>query len=624
MVCGVALASAFLMPLPSPALAISNAAVRVELDAGTGCLSVGDLRTGRTWRSFVAGSTVGPVSAAKATTGKMIYTVAGPRGAGMSLRTLVALDGDKPEFTVSVSATNACIREFGYPFPFESCRGDRLVVALNEGMAFPVEESEPDGGCGGHGVGAYSGTLSMPFYGLIADGDGAGLMTIIETRNDAVLDYQRNREGLLSARTLWKPRKGCLGYNRRLRHVLIGIGGGHVAMAKRYRAWAKEHGLFKPFSEKVNERPNVDRLLGAVNFWFWTGDGKMALEMVKRLDDCGIRRVLWSHDTSPEAVKALAARPDTLVGKYDIYTDVYYPEVMEALGRKGQKGLNGEAWPDDISWASPDSNDWRKAWGPKLKDGTIKPTARMCDACAPKYMRQRISEELKTKPFTSRFIDVTATHEWTECWNPAHPMTRTDNRRANHECLELVGREFGLVVGSETANDAFADVIDYSEGTLSISPYRVPRSGRDVEVIWNEAPEKTAKYQVGESYRIPLWELVYHDSVCAHWYWGDYQNKLPELWSKRDLFNVLYGTMPMFLVRSVEDFDRDRERFVRSYRMTSPVARATGYSEMVGHRYLSSDKSVQRTDFSNGVSVTVDFRQKSVLIEGLEKGVVKW
>ena len=593
--------------LLAASLALSNAVVRVEVNGSDGTLSVEDRRTGRTWTSFVCGAAVGPLSDATVAADSLTYTAAGPRGTGVALRTRVWLDGDRPELTVSVSCQGDFARDLGYPFPFASRRGDRLIVPVNEGMSFPVEEPEPDGGKGGKGVAAFCGVLSMPFFGCVAGADGSGLMTIFETRDDAVLDYQRTREGLLTARVLWKPQKGRLGYDRRIRLVPFAQGG-HVAMAKRYRTWAKEHGLFKPFVEKVRERPNVDRLFGAVNFWFWRHDDAQVFEMIKRLDACGIRRVLWSNDASPKAVKALSERPDTLVGKYDIYTDVYYPGVMEALGRKGKKGLNDEAWPADISWASADSNDWRRAWAPKLKDGTFMPTARMCDACAPKHMRRRIAAELKTKPHTSRFIDVTATHAWTECWNPAHPMTRSDNRRANHDCLELVGREFGLVVGSETASDAFADVIDYSEGTLSICKYRVPKSGRDVEVIWDDVPALTAKYQVGEAYRLPLWELVYHDSVCAHWYWGDYQNKLPALWEKRDLFNVLYGTAPMFMVTSVEKFDADRDRFVRSYRMISPVARATATSEMTDHRYLSADRSVQETAFANGVRVRVDFK----------------
>jgi len=36
-------------------------------------------------------------------------------------------------------------------------------------------------------------------------------------------------------------------------------------------------------------------------------------------------------------------------------------------------------------------------------------------------------------------------------------------------------------------------------------------------------------------------------------------------------------------------------------------ARATGYSEMLSHEWLTSDHAVQRTRFANGVVITVNF-----------------
>ena len=111
---------------------------------------------------------------------------------------------------------------------------------------------------------------------------------------------------------------------------------------------------------------------------------------------------------------------------------------------------------------------------------------------------------------------------------------------------------------------------------------------------------------MGADYRLPLWELVYHDCVVAQWYWGDYNNKLPALWDKRDLFNALYGTPPMFMFNRRE-WTRDHARFVQSYRATCPVARATFYSEMIDHRFLSADRQVQQTHFADGTTVTVNF-----------------
>jgi hypothetical protein len=127
-----------------------------------------------------------------------------------------------------------------------------------------------------------------------------------------------------------------------------------------------------------------------------------------------------------------------------------------------------------------------------------------------------------------------------------------------------------------------------------------------MERIWNDVPGPVAKFQLGQKYRLPLWELVFHDCVVADWYWGDYNNKLPALWNKRDLFNVLYGTPPMFMFER-DSWEKNKARFVQSYKNTYACVRAAGYSEMTSHRYLTADRDVQQTSFANGTTVTVNF-----------------
>jgi hypothetical protein len=185
-------------------------------------------------------------------------------------------------------------------------------------------------------------------------------------------------------------------------------------------------------------------------------------------------------------------------------------------------------------------------------------------------------------------------------------MTRSDSRHWKMELLKYVSTDCHLVTGSETGHEAAVPYVHYFEGMLSLGPYRVADAGRDIQRIWDEVPEQVAKFQTGHFYRLPLWELVYHDCVLAQWYWGDYNNKLPKLWDRRDLINVLYGTPPMFMFGR-QQWQAQWERFVRSYRTIAPVARATGYVEMISHRWLTSDRAVQETKFAGGVMVTVNF-----------------
>ena len=55
-----------------------------------------------------------------------------------------------------------------------------------------------------------------------------------------------------------------------------------------------------------------------------------------------------------------------------------------------------------------------------------------------------------------------------------------------------------------------------------------------------------------------------------------------------------------------KNWEENKERFIESYRIAEPVSRLTRYSEMTDHRFLLEDRTVQQTEFSNGVQVTVN------------------
>jgi len=580
-------------------LKLAAAGVEVSLSGRDGSFTVKDQRSGRHWESCPPATAYLVTALSQPSTHEVVLDLVQTT----TLQRFCArytLEGSG-ELIVTLESDGELGAAFDYPGAIASTAGDRLVLPYAEGIGIPVDEE-----LGWHNgisrrVKAY-GTLSMPIGGVFSDKTGAGWMTILETPDDAALQLSRQGEGRLwTFAPSWDAQLGKFGYARKVRYVFFAQGG-HVAMAKRYRAHAKAEGLLKTFVEKRKERPDIDRLIGAVNVWCWEDPVKT----VGMLQTAGIQRILWSGGGSAAALTELAKNPDVLAGCYDVYQDVYHPDLMAKIGKPGEKGVNGEAWPHDILWTGPTSNDWGRAWSVKATDGSWVYCARMCDARAPDYARRKVGDDLKTKPYRARFIDTTYAATLRECWNPAHPMTRSDCRRHRAALVRVISGELGLVAGSEDGKADAVPVCDYFEGMLSIGPYRVPDSGRNITQIWTNVPAATLKYQVGEKYRLPLWELVFHDCTCAHWYWGDYSNKLPALWLKRDLFNALYGTMPMFMFNR-KQWEKDKERFVTSYARTAPIARATGYSEMTGHHVLTEDRTVQRTTFANGVVVTVNF-----------------
>ncbi len=583
-------------------LLLENAHLSVTFDTAKATLAVLDKRTKQTWQQQ---SPSGDIMITGAKAGKRMELDLVHLASTLEFKATVELAEDAPELLVSVAGQGSLSRSVAFPSPFVSEKGSYLVVPMNEGISYPVDDASIPPmhliAYGGHGI-------CMGFWGVTDD--QRGHMAIIETSDDCSIRIAR-QGNLLCIGPEWDPQKGQFGYERKLRYVFFDKGG-HVAMCKRYREHAKQIGLLRTFDEKRKANPNIDLLIGAVNVWCWDRD---ALPIVKDLQAAGIDRILWSNRANPETIAAMN-QLGVLTSRYDIYQDAMNPADFPLLRWKHPD------WTSD-AWANKDlmlnaRGDWIRGWEVEGKDGKMYPCGVLCDRQAPAYAQRRIPEELKTHPYRCRFIDTTTASPWRECYDEKHPCTRTDSRKFKMDLLKFVSQDCKLVTGCETGHDAAVPYCDYFEGMLSLGPYRVPDSGRAMQKIWEEVPANVAKFQVGWQYRLPLWELVYHDCVVAQWYWGDYNNKLPALWDKRDQFNALYGTPPMFMF-SRDLWQKNNQRFVQSYRATAPVARATGYSEMIDHRFLTADRSVQQTVFANGVKVTVNFgSNESAHVEGIK------
>jgi hypothetical protein len=571
-------------------LGVKNSALAVSLNTSNATLTVLDRRSGKLFAQKPISSDViltGATAQGNELQLKLFHAAYGQEIAGT-----VRLEPDLPELTFDLAAQGELPNALRFPHPFASRPGEYLVVPMNEGISYPVEDQSiaPFSliAYGGHGI-------CMAFWGAT---DGArGHMAIIETPDDASIRIERH-DGLLAIAPQWDAQRGQFGYARRLRYVFFDQGG-HVAIAKRYRAHSEKIGLLKTLEQKRRDNPNVDLLIGAVNIWCWDRD---AVLIVKEMQAAGIERILWSNRQTPENLKALNDL-GVLTSRYDIYQDVMDPANFPKLnGRHGDWVT--EAWPADIIRKA--SGDWLRGWGVKGKQGEWYYCGVICDKRAPEYAARRIPAELATHPYRCRFVDTTTAAPWNECYHTNHPMTRTESKEWKMKLLDYVSRDNKLVTGCETGHDASVPFLHYFEGMMSLGPYRVPDSGRDMARIWTNTPERVVKFQLGHPYRLPLWELVYHDCVVAQWYWGDYNNKLPMLWDKRDLFNVLYATPPMFMFNRAL-WQENKARFVQSYRNICPHVRRVGYSEMTDHRFLTLDRSVQQTAFANGATVTVNF-----------------
>ena len=100
-----------------------------------------------------------------------------------------------------------------------------------------------------------------------------------------------------------------------------------MAIAKRYREYARQKGLLKTLAEKHREKSNVGLLVGAVNIWNWNAD---PVQLAAQMQAAGMERILWSRGGSADALRRLNDMK-VLTSRYDIYQDTINVERSKML-----------------------------------------------------------------------------------------------------------------------------------------------------------------------------------------------------------------------------------------------------------------------------------------------------
>ena len=534
------------------------------------------------------------LKAEKINNNSLQFDLFNPEGKNLTASIVVSNNGN---IVFSIKGEGRLNNFFEFPGCFQSQKGQSWVVPINEGLLMPADDPYFNTWelqlYSGHG-------LCMPFLGL-TDGD-KGIIIIAETPDDGKAKFKSPRGETTSSWSFeWQASKGEWEYERRLRIEIIKKDG-YVGIAKAYRRYVKDKGLLVTLKEKLKTVPTVDRLIGAVNIWWWKkaewwSHDLNCSEVGKMLKKSGINKVLWSNKANPEAIKGLNEL-GFLSSRYDCQKDVWAPDVPIGWG-------NRQGWPDDLTLLP--NGDWMKGWVAR-HNGKEYPGGVICSIRSLARMEKVIPEELATHPYNTRFIDTTTACALIECYHPEHPISRSQDREYKSKMFSYLSEDLKLVTGSETGMDWAVPFLHYFEGMMSLGPYRLPYSGYDL-TSYKKPHDEFMRFQVGPFYRIPLFELVYHDCVVSYWYWGDSSNRIPEVWDERDLFNALYGTPPLWIVDPAR-WQTDKERFIKCYNTATGIARNTGYSEMITHKFINNDHTVQYSAFSNGTEVWVNFGDK--------------
>ena len=613
---------------------IGNGRLTVSFDERTGSFAARDRLSGRTWRSDASfARETFAVSDVRREGSAIAFKIATTNRPTRCYACRLALDGGEIELTLDAPKDQPMAGErLGYPYPFASAAGDRFYFPNGCGLSLPCDLKDPSG-IGDPAINraltgfqrGYMTSMKMGCWFQYAekagaDGSleqGAGVLAIVRTPWNILLNFAEGANGLRTVGVDWVSSLGKFGEARCVRFAFLDRAT-PGAFARRYRAEMERRGFRVTFAEKARRNPkmaaNLDLLQGAPDVWYWTERADKAA-VARELKSLGFDNFLFStvtrHDlgvwVTPEEVRELAKIPRVLVSEYDIYRDTMEPAML------GMIDAVRPHWPLGV-W---DANDYvtgadgkpSRGWKVALKSDPSKPCVGcllLCEKQAPKYIRERIASRLAEAPYNTRFLDVTGTHVG-ECWNPAHPLTRRESMVARQEMFRTVRDEFSLVTGTEDGLECYVPYVDYLEGVFNASHWRVD-GGRHMWKIYEKTPA-IVKRGLDPAMRFPFWEMVFRDCVVGYWYWTCYNNRFPEDWWKMDLLNVLAGTPPMYFF-TPEVFARQKRQLAASCPVATATARAAKGATLDELRWLTADRLVQESEFSNGLVVTVNFSDR--------------
>ena len=562
---------------PADPAQLENQVLRLELSREDGSITVVDKRVGLTWRQQVEpGFKVVPETL-RVAPGSISCRVNGPRETWDL--TMALKEGVAAGFDVTVAIPGEKYAQLpAYPFHFIAPDKGWFYVqnTSGEGMLMPLDQP-------GEINKAYGWSGSQPWWGL----------TDLQHGLAERLDTFRNPDTHPS-------RNDSTVYALPMRiHYDFLTSGGYVALAKLYReSFLAAHPELQPLRERVAKRPPVGMLKDGVYVYLWGANPAEDLQLVSEMKAAGIDHglaVFYGKHSIDRALFDGIKRLGWIPGSYHMPTGNLF-----RVGRHG--------WPNAILTGRLEADQLRRSANPKGWD-------RICG----KYQLSRWLEKAKdliASYGTELFYFDTLVVQLAPCLSPSHPSTIEENQQARLELAQET-QALGAVVGSgEGVSPTWAlPGLDFYEGVMSLRTYadiklKIPSGGYDTDLGDKYAAD--AGVILDEARRIPLYQLAFHDYVAGTWVWRDtnFQSR-PFAW-KKNLFNILYGTMPMWHINR-ELWESHKADYVASYRAINSVRSRIGFADMTGHGWLTRDRTVQYTDWQTGDRVIVNFGSRPYL-----------
>jgi hypothetical protein len=485
-----------------------------------------------------------------------------------------------------------------FPGAIASRSTDFLVIPRGTGVLWPVNKNYFS-----NSFLFYDWKSTMSFIGVTDLKSGYMIVTEDPWDTEASLS-KANSSSFINPAITHISAKGIWGYDRTLHYVFVNDG--YLEMCQWYKKFVEAKGYHKTLTQKAIENPNMNRLKGAVDFWVINMN--FVQKDADNLYKYGMDRALFSFSSYeyslPKLIDSLNVK-GFLTSKYDIFTDVYPANILPSAA-----GYRREGYPEDVIVKK--DGTLQEGWLAYVNGAQLQGYY-TCSQTHSSWAIKEITSDLATNRYNNRFIDVEMASGLKECYSTVHPVSRKMDALSRIAALNTVKNKFSLVTGVEEARDFAFPVSDYGEGTMTILPQ--VNAGYDWSTPIDTISAYYGQYNLNSATRIPLHGLIYHDVHIPTWYTGDGVSKVPSLWDDKDLFNILYSSMPLFMPPNRTYWNTNFEKFLTSYHLISSITRNLAFEEMTKHSFLSMDRMIQQTIFSNGWKVTVNFDKVSHLVE---------
>lgn len=534
---------------------------------------------------------------------------------GLKVYLSIHLTGNEAVFEIAAEENDSQLKSVEWPkaIVFESTdEADASVIPLMQGLLLPANWDQKVEFLDRQTNSRY---FYMPWWGQIRG--GKGVQTILETPDDGGGSYSHPAGGPTVIRPKWFSSLGSLRYARRIRYV-FSEDATYVTMAKRYRRYVRETGRFVSLEEKLVRTPALAEVVGRPvihigSLYHFVAGSKFYKE----------DRIEGNHNLTPLKDLTQALVEVKKRGLEDAYVhldgwgyfgyDSGHPDVLPAGEiQGGWEGLKKFADTcDELGYLFAVHDQYRDfyfnaaSFDNRLvqlrEDGSREEHSTWCGGpqtilsprFAPGYVRKNhdlfAANGIKVR---GAYLDVFAVVPLEESFQPGFPMSRSECLHHRKECFDLL-RARGYVVSSE-------EPVDYAIPFLDLvhhGPYQV-------------APDQGNGHAVGIP--IPLFNLVYHDSILLPWDMGERGGwGIPQEDAGR-LHCLLNAGLPYAGPGASEaDIKRIQE--------ASDLAGRVGTQEMVDHQFLDVSRRKQRTVYEDGTTVTVDFETQEYSIEPYPK-----